>query len=345
MLALATHTLPKALTDHNISLTTGMQAFWDFIAEQFPDEEQQKAARAIGTELKNEHMALFVHSLLTLTWDDIQNAVVKCGGKKTWVRQIEILLDHKFEPASKHSSALTQLNANSMSTGSRQYLASVASQKKSSATAANKGEGKELRWFEKYEVYGAEHREKDERLGEYLERVGELDDLELDKETILGLCERTNDPENSILHPNDTKAVTNFVFWYIWDKYHDVRGSSRLFRHLQKLLYKIVKKPNNPGVRWFEKLRMRFESGRRNNAEVRTSPFICAAPLLTRCWAFLTRRMCTSMPSGSEVPFRARPRNERNRAGNKRQNWQQGSTACHRRRQRWRRRRRRSRSC
>lgn len=262
---MTTHQLPSALRSRNIELTTDILAFWDFCADFMDDDTDKEACRAIGKDLKKTYFALFVEGMLSLTHGDMEKSVVSCGGKKTWLKQIETLLGHTFRPASQVPvSALTQIT-NTASTGGRQYMASItSSQARGQENSAHKAPV-----LTKHEVYGAAHRLPKENLGKYLERVNELDNVRVTKKEILELCDETIDPEHNTLTPNDTKSITNFIFWKILDEFHDVGGSVNLFRHLAKQLYKIVPKPFYPAAKWAQKLEMRFEAGRRKDASVR----------------------------------------------------------------------------
>lgn len=273
------HTLSSSLTMRGIGLTTEINEFWNFVATMMDDEPAQLAVRNIGKELKKKHLALFVESMLELNRDDMVNLIVSVGGSKYWLNQIELLLNHKFAPAPRVPELCTELTlaapGTNSSTGSRQYLASVA------VHSDKENVGKENDCKEndghKNEIYGFRNRKPNENLGKYLERIGELHTLVLDKEKILDLCECTIAPETDTLTPNDTKAITDYIFWMIKDKYNDVGGSMTLFRHLSRQLYRIVPKPFYPSAKWHAKLQMRFESGRRTNAKV------CHAAVASHC--------------------------------------------------------------
>jgi hypothetical protein len=84
-------------------------------------EEDKAICAAIGAELKATHFALFVQSMLTLTRKDIEAAIIKCGGKLSWVAQIEALLGHQFqdvEPNAPLSAHLVGRHSSSIGTPS-----------------------------------------------------------------------------------------------------------------------------------------------------------------------------------------------------------------------------------
>ena len=89
-------TLSVELATHGINKASPIASFWAFVADMMPDPKDKEACKLIGEEIASTHMAILVSSMFHLSFDDILACIVNHGGKRTWMRSIERLLNHSF---------------------------------------------------------------------------------------------------------------------------------------------------------------------------------------------------------------------------------------------------------
>lgn len=89
--------LSVALSRNGIYLETDIEEFWDLCASRMTTSEDRAACQAIGPRLKSKYFALFVQSMLTVSLDEIMPVIMECGGKASWLHQIEALLGRNFK--------------------------------------------------------------------------------------------------------------------------------------------------------------------------------------------------------------------------------------------------------
>ena len=242
--------LTPALLRNGVDMHSDSMRFWELCATFMAEEEDKVRCIAIGKHLKSAHFALFVQSMFELSAHDVDAAIERFGGPKTWTIQIEALLGHAF----KKACAVTAV------------------------TKFEQGKRHGSEDDKENEAVGAAAVKKEARkrsMGERLMESGELEGFVLPTSEIRDVCEETEDPANDTLTKNDTKAVCRKVFEIVDTrspfKYHeDRRGVSKgLFLRFEKQLKKILGKPHMPHVRWNQKIKYYFENRTRANAEVR----------------------------------------------------------------------------
>ena len=88
--------LSATLRTLGIREESDVEEFWEVCAARMQKEEDKDACRAIGIELKHTYFALFVVCMHSLTRNEMMDVIQKCGGQKSWLRQIESLLGRPF---------------------------------------------------------------------------------------------------------------------------------------------------------------------------------------------------------------------------------------------------------
>ena len=242
------HTLSRELLSHGVHLSSPISAFWTFVGDLLPAPEDVKCCKRVGDDLATTHLAVMVGCMLELTYDDVLSSVVKLGGKRTWMRSIERLLNHTFKRdlTGAPPSAALYSAAPSVNTAA---LYSAASSVK---------------------LHVAHNRV--EKLGDKLHRMGLLEAFRLDKDALYAILQDAHFPDKEVISKNDTKAVTDYIYNLVKTQFNDTGCSQTLFTHIHKQLKQLLPFPNNPKVRWAKKLEYRFEAGNRTNANVRPLP-------------------------------------------------------------------------
>ena len=247
-MALVPGQLPLAQLGLRLSDPVG--ALWDKFSERIVNPELKRACRQIALHMTDELLWVSIENLRApdLSFDEVSEIITQCGGKDSWVRSIQHLLNHKFRAEHSNIPASAALALPSQPSHMRPPKFDIGHE----------------------EVFSAQ-----------LHRKGELLLTKIPVSALLSCIKETTDPQENELTYNDSKRIMRKMYEWLAAQGH-VEGDLEGSKQWAEQLYRIFPYPHGK-TGWVRKLELRKSNGRRDSAQAcvhsRVPHSLCARAL------------------------------------------------------------------
>ena len=235
---------------------------------------QSKILLETGQFIKEEYCCVTVGCMAELYYSDVEEPLVRFGGKPGWMRSVQHLLGFEFKQLGGGSSKSIPLSA--------------------SLVGSNQGGPRQSQVVSESKA-----------LGQRLRQTGELDRIAFPIAGVRANITRTDDPSAERLNYRDSIDVNEYLCLYYWKELNDVSSSTFLFDYIEKQMIQAKIPWPNKG-RWSKTLANRWIGGRASSALVRIGCYLtlnmCLMLVADACCLLAACRSSTAKGARSMLP-------------------------------------------